>query len=206
MESSIYTFKKGTVSENSGKGPKYFANICEKHSIPFTNVSEYHDDGDYPDRCAVKGCRNIAAYHYDFNETSQPLPSNVGDLLYNTPIKLRGYTSTQTAASVLVGKHAGVILVRLRPDITKAQHAQLSKTFSDMAKKMESKWGKVINKAARETWGRDFNVLDYRISGIGSDEFSEKYKKELRTLAQGSSKAERIALAHEQASKSRKIV
>jgi hypothetical protein len=51
-----------------------------------------------------------------------------------------------------------------------------------------------------ETWGRKWQTSDYRVSGIGSNEFSEKMKTQLRkanTLFNG---YDRVARAHKMAS------
>ena len=155
-------------------------------------------------RTLIKAGRKDLAQKYYHKIIAASLPSSIKDKLYSTRVKFRGY-NTQPSVETAHGKDAGDILIMLRPDITKAQHAQLSKKFLDLSNKMNKQWDKVINQAAQATWGRDWQVSDYRVSGIGSSEFDEKYKKKLRELAHGSSKAKAISDAHKYASKSRKI-
>jgi hypothetical protein len=129
---------------------------------------------------------------------------SLDDPLYSTPVKIRGYSGAITVTSAH-GKDAGDVLIKLRPDMTRAEHAQLARKFEPMAKSLQKEWEDTLNDAAMETWGRSWQVFDYKISGIGSDEFSDKYKNKLRYLAQASTKAKSIALAHTYASKSRRI-
>jgi len=152
----------------------------------------------------VKAGRKDLAIKYYHKVTSASLPKGIDDKLYITKVKLPKYNIVPSVLTAH-GADAGKILVMLRPDITKAQHAMLAKKFSDLDKKMMKQWDKVINKAAMETWGRPWEVTDYRVSGIGSDEFSEKYKKKLRELAHGATDAKKISEAHKHASKSRRI-
>lgn len=137
------------------------------------------------------------------NETSQ-MPSNLDDPLYNTPVKLHGYTIRPTVTQAH-GSDMGNVLIILRPDLTREQHHQLARTFGDTANRMEDEWDKVINRAAQATWGRPWRATDYRISGIGSDEFSDEYKNKLRKLAQEGSKAKIISVAHGYAAKLKRI-
>lgn len=126
------------------------------------------------------------------------------DPLYRTPVKVRGYNGHPTVMSAH-GKDAGDVLIQLTPDLSKAKHAQKAREFKALAETLQKKYEEAQDLAAQDTWGRDFQITDYRVSGIGSDEFSEKHKDTLRTLAHGMSEAETISRAHEYASKSRRI-
>lgn len=99
------------------------------------------------------------------------------------------------------GSDAGKVLRKRLPNWTKEQHIAVAKKWETEAKKVNKQYIKALDDAAQETWGRDFKVTDYRISAIGSDEFSEKMKKKLRALAQRESAAKKAAFAHEEAAK-----
>jgi hypothetical protein len=126
------------------------------------------------------------------------------DELYRTRVKVRGYNGHPTVMSAH-GKDSGDILIQLTPDMSKAQHAQKAREFKALSETLQKKYEEAQDAAAQDTWGRDFQVTDYRVSGIGSDEFSEKHKDTLRMLAHGLSAAKTISEAHEYASKSRRI-
>jgi hypothetical protein len=126
------------------------------------------------------------------------------DPLYRQRVKLRGYNGQPSVMSAH-GKDAGDILIALQPDMTKSQHAQRSREFESLADRLQGLYDQALDDAAQDAWGRDFRVTDYRVSGIGSDEFSEAHKERLRTLAQSLSAAKTISSAHGYASKSRRI-
>lgn len=126
------------------------------------------------------------------------------DPIYRQRVKLRGYNGQPSVMSAH-GKDAGDILIALQPDMSKSQHAQRSREFESLADRLQDMYDQALDDAAQETWGRDFQVTDYRVSGIGSDEFSDTHKTRLRTLAQSLSAAKTISTAHGYASKSRRI-
>ena len=129
---------------------------------------------------------------------------DTNDKLYRTPVHIRGYNGQPTVMSAH-GKDAGDVLIALTPDMTKAQHAQKARDFDALSEKLQKEYDEALDAAAQDTWGRDFQVTDYRVSGIGSDEFADKHKERLRMLAHGLSAAKTIAAAHQYASKSRRI-
>ena len=126
------------------------------------------------------------------------------DPLYRTRVKLRGYNGPPTVMSAH-GKDSGDILIALRPDMSKAQHAQRSREFESLADRLQGLYDQALDDAALDAWGRNFEATDYRVSGIGSDEFSEAHKERLRTLSKSLSAAKIIGTAHGYAAKSRRI-
>jgi hypothetical protein len=124
--------------------------------------------------------------------------------IYRTPVKVRGYNGKPTVMSAH-GKDAGDVLIALQPETTRAQHAQLARGFEALSDSLSDDYNRTLDEAAQATWGRPWQVTDYRVSGIGSDEFSEEFKEKLRPLAYGMSQAETIAHAHAFAAKSRRI-
>jgi hypothetical protein len=127
------------------------------------------------------------------------------DKWYNTPVRVRGYNGQPTVYQIHDHKDAANALIALRPEVSRAEHAQLARKFEALADFCRKEWSKVADAAAMETWGRPFQFHDYRISGIGSDEFSREFKEDLRALAHGEGKAKRLTRAHEAAAKSRRL-
>lgn len=124
--------------------------------------------------------------------------------IYRTPVKVRGYNGKPTVMSAH-GKDAGDVLIALQPDVTRAEHAQQARGFEALSESLSDQYSRTLDEAAQATWGRLWRVTDYKVSGIGSDEFSEPFKEKLRFLAHGMSQAKTIAQAHGFAAKSRRI-
>lgn len=130
--------------------------------------------------------------------------SDLNDSLYNTRVKLKGYNG-QVTVSTAHGADKGKVLIQLAPQMSKGAHSAKAREFAALAEKLDEEWSREADEAAMETWGRPFQVTDYRISGIGSDEFSPARKNKLRTFAHGGTKAKDIAEAHTAAAKSRML-
>lgn len=151
----------------------------------------------------------IEAALRDLSERVQPRTASVTlrdtqDALYRTRVKLRGYNGQPNVLSAH-GKDAGDVLIQLAPNMTRAQHAQRAREFEALENDLQDQYDRALDAAAMETWGRKFEATDYRVSAIGSDEFSDRHKERLRELAHGLSAAKTIAGAHTYASKSRRI-
>lgn len=52
-----------------------------------------------------------------------------------------------------------------------------------LAERSRRAWSREAERAALETFGRPWQFTDYRISGIGSDQFTDERKERLRFLA-----------------------
>jgi hypothetical protein len=131
--------------------------------------------------------------------------SDLKDALYNTPVRLKGYNGAVTISTAHGDADKARVLIQLQPEMTRSQHASLARGFATLADHLDAEWNREIDEAAMETWGRPWQVTDYRISGIGSAEFSNQRKTKLRTFAQGATKAKYIAQGHEAAAKSRML-
>jgi hypothetical protein len=103
------------------------------------------------------------------------------------------------------GSDGGKLLAKRLPGWTRADHTAAALHHEEKAQEMQADHSRLLDVAARETWGRDFEPTDYRISGIGSDEFSAKHKDELRRLAHTSSAHKDAAHAHKAAAKMRSL-
>lgn len=114
---------------------------------------------------------------------------------YTDRRKVRGWTIPVSALSV--GPRAAArMLRRALPDWTRADHAAQSVACSREADAMDAAWGRVANEAARAAWGRDWEFTDYRISGIGSDDFRPADRDRLRSLAHARTAYLAAAAAH----------
>lgn len=111
--------------------------------------------------------------------------------LHNNEVSVDSARSHESAAKAL--KRAMYDVGKV---LTKDQHAQTRDYFITLRGALKQEYGKELNKAARATWGRDFEIQDYRISGIACDEFSNKQKNRLRALAHTETKCANIAAAH----------
>jgi hypothetical protein len=103
------------------------------------------------------------------------------------------------------GSDGGKLLAKRLPGWTRADHTAAALHHEEKAQEMQADHSRLLDVAARETWGRDFEPTDYKISGIGSDEFSAKHKEELRRLAHTSSAHKDAARAHKMAARMRSL-
>ena len=92
--------------------------------------------------------------------------------------------------------NGGRYLRHALPNYSKQQHIANAKSLARDAKKFSDAWNKIADRAAQATWGRPFLFHDYKISGIGSDEFSDSFKNKLRNTAVRASQALDAAYAH----------
>lgn len=74
------------------------------------------------------------------------------------------------------------------------------KTLRDAAyakeKELKQEWWETANKAFAQIFNRPMEIKDYKISGIGRNEFPEGVKKKLRELITEESNYHSIAYAH----------
>lgn len=121
---------------------------------------------------------------------------------YSAQVKLKGYNGKTTVHQAVNAQDGGKILRAAHPEWSAADHAKLSDAHRRAATAHDKEWDVVANEAAQQKWGRNFEFGDYKISGIGSDEFSARHKDKLRTLAHGKTKHRTLADAHAAAAKS----
>jgi len=156
--------KKALAFENKSSAQLMANRIFNNLQVGYsTEVSEY---------------RSSSAYRSNPSHI-RALPKNVTDKTYTERVKLRGYNGPVTVFSAH-GADAGKILRKLHPEATKAEHLSLAAKYQKRAYQMDALYGRLLNRAARQTWGRDWRTSDYRVSGIGSNEFSASMKKRLR--------------------------
>lgn len=123
--------------------------------------------------------------------------------IYQTKVKVRGYTikvSPLSADATTAGR-----LLRLGfSGWTKADHLKASDGHARAAIRIEKLYSRLLDTAAVYTWGRHYQITDYRISGIASDEFSEKFKRILRRTTWALTQHKTLAVAHRRAAGKRK--
>jgi len=84
--------------------------------------------------------------------------------------------------SIAAGQTGAKLLKQRLTGWTKADHKKAVVKLEKMAKRAKADYARALDRAAQETWGRKWKPTDYKISCVGSDEFSESIKKKLRVL------------------------
>jgi hypothetical protein len=108
-------------------------------------------------------------------------------------VKLPRYNGQASVFTATSDRDAAKVLMKTMPDVTASEAAQRSKEHAAAAEKCKAEWSKQADDAAQATWGRKFAITDYKISGIGSDAFTDDAKDKLRELAHGEGKHKRLA-------------
>lgn len=116
--------------------------------------------------------------------------------LYTTLHKMPRWT---VKVSVFSDGDVGAKIVRKYSNLTKAEHIRLIKFHHFAAKRVQKLYSALLERAAQETWGRAWQFTDYRVSGIGSDEFSEPMKKVLRKTAWAITQHQHLSYVHQKA-------
>lgn len=124
---------------------------------------------------------------------------------YQGRAKLRGYRSPVSAFQTVTTKDAGDVLISLCPTWTREDHRRLAHTHAKLAERDYTRWNRRADEAAQATFGRTFSFTDYRISGIGREEFPDEFKVELRKTISEACRHKILAHAHAAAAKSRRI-
>jgi hypothetical protein len=96
--------------------------------------------------------------------------------------------------------HGGKILAR-SGKWTKEEHLKIADVLGYIAVNVQDKYERTLDKASMETFGRKYQMTDYKISCIARDEYSEKRKDELRLLCKGITIYQTLASAHKDAAK-----
>jgi hypothetical protein len=90
----------------------------------------------------------------------------------------------------------GKMLRRRLPDFIKADHESAARYFTNEAKRWSGAWGALIDREHLRVFGRPYQATDYKIAGIGREEYSEKAKNELRSMARAATDSRAAAAAH----------
>lgn len=119
---------------------------------------------------------------------------NINHPAYNTQTRIKGFAGTVLSAPTI--RDSAAILRKLAPGLTRAQHGALKIYHRARSEKLEKNWLVIANNAARATWDREWHFTDYKICAIGSEQFSERYKRLLRHCAYNAAKHGRASAAH----------
>jgi hypothetical protein len=96
---------------------------------------------------------------------------------------------------------AARLLRRLRPRMTRGAHRLRAGRFEFAADRCARAWRLAFESACLGAFGRAPQIGDYRISGIGREEFPEAIKRRLRALAGAQSTLRDRARAHAHAAR-----
>jgi hypothetical protein len=107
-----------------------------------------------------------------------------------------GYTRAVTVLTTLGPEDTKELLCKFMPGLTRQQHRTLGEAHLRASIQCQLDWGKTVNAAAQETFGRAYEATDYKISGIAREEFSEGRKNTLRDLAHKESAHSHVAWGH----------
>lgn len=110
-----------------------------------------------------------------------------------------GHTFAVCVMSVLSPSTGVRLLKRFLPSATRSWHATMAELHAKKAIEHRDSWSSVADEAAMQAFGRKFQIYDYRISGIGRDEFAEEHKDALRLHAHSQGKHHRLAVLHHMA-------
>lgn len=103
---------------------------------------------------------------------------------------------SKSVMSAMTSKQMRKALRREHPAMSRGEHAAASVNHNKKAQRCDVLWGRIADKASREVFGRPFGLGDYRVSGVGRDEFSERHKNMLRKIARQGDMHRRYAHVH----------
>lgn len=121
--------------------------------------------------------------------------------VYTTRMRMRGWTARQCAKYCHAPSVARALIRKLAPEWGRAEHLKLAQYHEARLQKLDAIWSAVLNRAALETFGRPWQVWDYRVCAIGSDAFAERHKRVLRHCAYRATEHGTLARAHRLAAK-----
>lgn len=128
----------------------------------------------------------------------QAIAASLDAAMYTTRVRrgTLGYTRGVNVPCCVVPLDAARLLKRLAPETSKEEHADHAVRHAIVAGALSALWGELADAAMMRLKGRTFSAGDYRISGIGREEFSDDEKALLRKCAQDSSTHASLSTAH----------
>lgn len=90
----------------------------------------------------------------------------------------------------------GRMLRQRLPHLSKEMHVAIARAFARKARASQRAWTHIQEKEHLRVFGRKPEIFDYKISGIGRDEYSPKAKDLLRALARRSTDFRAAGWAH----------
>jgi hypothetical protein len=116
--------------------------------------------------------------------------------VYHQTTKLRGWNCKTAALRCHDAKIAARLIRRFGPTWTSQEHASIARYHTHRAEKLLAVYKRVLERAALHSLGRPWQFTDYKVSGVGRDEFSEAHKRVLRHCIHRSYEHEDMAEAH----------
>lgn len=117
-----------------------------------------------------------------------------GDSVYTEHVRQPKWN---VKVSPLMDSDVGGRLLRQRlPCWSKDDHRDAAATHIRAAHDAQRKWGETADQAHRETFGKQRTPLDYRVSGVGREEYAGHHKDALRQFARDHSSHAGAAHAH----------
>ena len=90
-------------------------------------------------------------------------------------------SKASVSAPALSDKQRAMMLKQLMGD--GFNHLKQSKALEKLIPELKKKWSEIQKQAHMETYGEQPSFGSYKVSGVGDSSYSDKYKKQLRTLA-----------------------
>lgn len=115
---------------------------------------------------------------------------------YHLQVKLPGYFPRRSVLQAATDRDKARALKKANPEWTKEDHQRLALMHALASEHQFEVWNQRLNAAAMETFGRPFGFFDYRVSGIGREEFSAARKEKLRFSALAHSSHLSVARGH----------
>lgn len=103
--------------------------------------------------------------------------------VYEKKHKMRGYTVTASIAGLLRKNEAAAILYRDFPHLDRSAHARLADKAAFVVVDADRAWSRTADREMHRLQGRPFRVTDYKVSGVGCEDFPPRVKEALRRLA-----------------------
>lgn len=110
-----------------------------------------------------------------------------------------GYTYQVSVLSVCQPNDGKSLLKRVMPDASRTDHAKLAEQHVAASIKNKASWLRLIDKTCRNLLGRPYGIGDYRISGIGREDFPEPVKDKLGKMAVNAGVHAQLAVLHKMA-------
>ena len=120
---------------------------------------------------------------------------------YHASVSIPKYNGQVTVFRATSTYDAAKVLKKANPDWSADDHLKLASLHVTEAGRQQVAYNTLLDEAAQETFGRPFQVTDYRISAIASDAFSAEKKSALRKAAHARTYHEVVGMAHAKAAR-----
>lgn len=116
--------------------------------------------------------------------------------VYRDAVRIRNHSKPVTVFSSGLGDHQRRRLVQRLFGNERSLHRELALRYWKRMKRYQALYNRALHLASMKTFGRPFTFGDYRVSGIGRDEFESSDKDRIRRLVRLLHDYEDIANAH----------